>query len=158
MKRSKISVAAVAFAALLFVGITGFTQQAQAQSVSPVTVKSSKDFDGTIAAIKKAASGGGMMILSELNQGKILSMTGLQLHAQSLFIGNPYVGNMAFSADPSVGLVLPVRVNVYEENGKTYVNYYKPSDQLTYSGSEKAKMIGQKLDGKLESMMKMIAQ
>ncbi len=124
---------------------------------STVTVKSSKGFDATLAEIKKAVSGGGMMVLSELNQGKILSMTGLSINAHSFFIGNPNVGKEAFAADPSVGLVIPVRVNVYEQNGATYVNYFKPSDLFSSFNNAKVKMIAGKLDEKLAMMMKMIS-
>lgn len=84
-------------------------------------------------------------------------MTGLTINAHSFFIGNPNVGKEAFSADPSVGLVIPVRVNVYEENGKTYVSYFKPSDSFASFKNKKVKMIGDKLDGKLQIMMKMIS-
>lgn len=158
MKKRTFSIPFILFAVILFTGISSFSGQLHAQTIKPVTVKSSKNFEGTLNAIKKAVSGGGMMVLSELNQGKILSMTGLQVNAHSFFIGNPHVGNKAFSADPSVGLVLPVRVNVYEENGVTYVNYYKPSDLAAYSHNKQVKMIANKLDGKLAMMMKMISE
>jgi len=99
-----------------------------------------------------------MMVLSQLDQGKILSMTGLSVNSHSFFIGNPNVGNKAFSADPSAGLVIPVRVNVYEENGRTYVSYFKPSDLFASFKSPKVKMIGEMLDKKLGMMIKMVTR
>lgn len=146
------------FVAILFAAMSTVSTPVDAQSVKPVTIESSKDFYGTIDAIKKAVSGGGMMVLSELNQGKILSMTGLQVNAHSFFIGNPNVGKNAFSANPSVGVVIPIRINVYEENGNTYVNYFKPSDLFASFEGEKVKMVGNKLDGTLEMMMKGLSQ
>jgi len=140
------------------ISLSGFSNNLNAQTIKPVTVQSSKDFNGTISTIKKAVSDGGLMVLSELNQGKILSMTGLNVNAHSFFIGNPTVGKDAFSADPSVGLVIPVRVNVYEENGNVFVNYFKPSDLFASFENKKVKMIGQKLDGKLDMMMKMLSK
>lgn len=157
MKTKKLRGSVMLFATILMLGMAGFTNSVNAQTIKPVTVKSSKNFDGTIDAIKKAVSGGGMMVLSELNQGKVLTMTGLHINAHSFFIGNPTVGKMAFSADPSVGLVIPVRVNVYEQNGATYVNYFKPSELFSSFDNAKVKMLGEKLDGKLEMMMKMIS-
>jgi uncharacterized protein (DUF302 family) len=142
----------------MFTGFIGLSANLQAQSVKPVTVQSSKDFEGTESAIKKAVSGGGMQVLSEMDQGNILSMTGLSVKVHTFFIGNPNVGKEAFSADPSVGLVIPVRVNVYEENGKTYVSYFKPSELFASYNNQKVKMIGDKLDGKLQSMVNMISQ
>ncbi len=157
MTTQKLKLPSLLLATVLFTSMLSFTNSVNAQSVTPVTVKSSKNFDGTLAAIKKAVSGGGMMVLSELNQGKVLSMTGLSINAHSFFVGNPTVGKEAFSSDPSVGLVIPVRINVYEQNGATYVNYFKPSDLFASFNDPKVKMIGQKLDGKLEMMMKMIS-
>lgn len=157
MKTQKLKLSAILLATVFLTAMLGFTNSVNAQSIKPVTVKSSKNFDGTLDAIKKAVSGGGMMVLSELNQGKVLSMTGLSINAHSFFVGNPTVGKEAFSSDPSVGLVIPVRINVYEQNGVTYVNYFKPSDLFASFKDPKVKMIGQKLDGKLEMMMKMIS-
>ncbi len=145
------------FAGMLF-GLMSFTTQLQAQNVKPVTVESSKDYDGTIAALKKAVSGGGMMVLAEINQGKILEMTGLKINAHSFFIGNPNMGKKAFSADPAVGVVIPVRVNLYEKDGKTYINYFKPSDLLAGSGNEQTLMIAKMLDDKLGMMVKMLSK
>lgn len=86
MKTKKLRLPGLLFVAKLMAGMFSFTTAVQAQSVKPITVKSSKNFDGTISAIKKAVSGGGMMVLSELNQGKVLSMTGLSVHAHSFFV------------------------------------------------------------------------
>jgi len=157
MKTQKLKGSVLLFATILMLGMAGFTKSVNAQTIKPVVVKSSKNYDGTISAIKKAVSGGGMMVLSELNQGKVLSMTGLSINAHSFFIGNPTVGKEAFSADPSVGLVIPVRINVYEQNGAVYVNYFKPSDLFSSFNNAKVKMLGEKLDSKLAMMMKMIS-
>ena len=145
------------FAGMLF-GLMGFSTQLRAQDVKPVTVESSKDFDGTISALKKAVSSGGMMVLAEINQGKILEMTGLKIHARSFFIGNPNMGKKAFSADPAVGVVIPVRINLYEKGGKTYINYFKPSDLLNGTANEQVLMIAKMLDDKLGMMVKMLSK
>jgi uncharacterized protein (DUF302 family) len=123
-------------------------QQANAQN-QLVTVKSAKSFDATIEGIKKAVAGSGMMVMSELNQGKMLSMTGLSIKAESLFIGNPNVGKEAFTDNPAVGLAIPVRLNVYEQNGATYINYITPSSDLGNFTGNRVKMIGQELDKKM---------
>jgi len=158
MKTKKFKFSTILFSALFMATLFGFAPTASAQNVKPVTVQSKMDFEETLNAINKAVSEGGMMVLAELNQGKILSMTGLQVKGHSFFVGNPNVGKEAFSADPSVGLVIPVRINVYEKDGKTYVNYFKPSDLFVSFNDKKVKMIGGKLDEKLGMMMKMISK
>lgn len=154
----KSSVSKAVLLTLLFVGVFTFTKQAEAQTIKPVTVQSSKDFDGTVSALKKAVSKGGMMVLGELNQGKVLSMTGLHVKSHSFFVGNPKVGKKAFSADSSVGLVIPPRISVYEKGGKVYVSYFKPSDLFSAYDGKSAKMMGKKLDKKMKMMTKMVAE
>ncbi len=90
-----------------------------------------------------------MMVLAEINHGKILSMTGLPLNAESIFIGNPNVGKDAFTDNRAVGLAIPIRLNVYEDKGVTYINYFTPSSELGNFKGDKVKMIGQELDKKI---------
>lgn len=158
MQNKQLSKTAVFFVLAVVLGFMGFSKPMTAQSIEPVTVQSAKNFDGTVAALKKAVSGGGMMVLSELDQGNILSMTGISIKVQTFFIGNPNIGKDAFSEDLSVGVAIPVRVNVYEDAGKTYISYYKPSELLEFSTSKKVKMIGNKMDEKLHSMTSMLSK
>ncbi len=143
-----------------FVAIFALTlfsfQQVNAQKL--VTVKSAKSYDATVDAIKKGVAGAGMMVLAEINHGKILSMTGLSINAQSIFIGNPNVGNQAFTDNKAVGLAIPIRLNVYEENGTTYINYFTPSSELGNFKGGKIKMIGGELDKKITMLTSMTSK
>jgi uncharacterized protein (DUF302 family) len=123
-----------------------------------VTVKSSKNYDATVEGIKKGVADAGMMVLAEINHGKILSMTGLSINAESLFIGNPNVGKEAFSENLAVGLAIPIRLNVYEEKGVTYINYFTPSSELGNFKGAKVKMIGEELDKKIAMLTGMFAK
>lgn len=143
----------VAFMSLFLLGASS----AQAQS-NLVTVKSAKSFEATIAGLKKGVADADMMVISEINHGNILSMTGLSIKAQSLFIGNPNVGKDAFSDNMAVGLCIPIRVNVYEEKGVTYINYFKPSSELSNFKGEKVKMIGQEMDKKVSMLTSMVSK
>ena len=135
-----------------------FATNVQAQQSKLVTVKSVKSFDATVDGIKKGVADAGMMVLAEINHGKILSMTGLTINAESIFIGNPAVGKDAFSDNASVGLAIPLRINVYEEKGVTYINYFTPSSELSYFQGEKVKMIGQELDKKIGMLTGMFSK
>jgi uncharacterized protein (DUF302 family) len=143
-----------------FVAIFALTlfsfQQVKAQKL--VTVKSAKSYDATVDAIKKGVAGAGMMVLAEINHGKILSMTGLSINAQSIFIGNPNVGNQAFTDNKAVGLAIPIRLNVYAENGTTYINYFTPSSELGNFKGGKIKMIGGELDKKITMLTSMASK
>ncbi len=130
----------------------------RAQQTKLITVKSTKSFNATVEGIKKGVANAGMMVLAEIDQDKILSMTGLTINAKSLFIGNPTVGKTAFSDNPAVGLAIPIRINVYEKHGVTYINYFEPSSQLGFFKGEKVKMIGQKMDKKVAMLTGMFSK
>ncbi len=135
------------------------TNPVYAQGNGLVTVQSKMPFEQTVNHLKKGVAKNGMMVMSEINQGKMLAMTGIKLNAVSLFVGNPTVGNKLFSADRAVGFVVPIRVNVYNDaNGNTYINYVKPSAQLSVLNNKKVDMIANMLDQKLQMLTGMFAK
>jgi uncharacterized protein (DUF302 family) len=118
-----------------------------------ITSQSKRDFDQTVAQIKSATGQNGLMVMGNLNQGRMLSMTGLHLKAESFLVGNPNVGKKLFSADPGVGLYVPVRIFVYQgSGGHTYVSYEKPSATLGQLNNPKVSMIAKMLDKKIQSI------
>jgi len=97
--------------------------------------------------------------MAEVDQGKMLSMTGLSLKAKLFLIGNPTVGKQLFEQNHSVGLYVPPRIFVYsDEQGNTQLSYDRPSTLLSQFQSEKLSMIGQMLDQKLEGLTTMTEQ
>ncbi len=122
-----------------------------------IKVESTKNFDQTVSAFKKMVSGNGMMIMGQLNQGHVLSMTGTSVKSKTFFVGNPNVGKKLFSADRAAGAVVPVRINIYEDtNGHTYVVYIPPSEEVASLNNKKVDMITKMLDQKLHKMTSMI--
>jgi uncharacterized protein (DUF302 family) len=120
---------------------------------SIVKVRSQHRFDQTVSKVQSATSQNGLMVMGHLNQGKMLSMTGLQLKAESFLVGNPNVGKKLFSADHAVGLFVPVRIFVFEgSDGHTYVSYAKPSAALGQLDNPKVSMIAQMLDKKIQGI------
>lgn len=101
----------------------------------------------------------GMMVLAEVDHGKILSMTGLKLKAKLFLVGNPMVGKQLFEQNHSVGLYIPVRLYVYTDaNGKTFVEYDKPSSLLSQFNDEKIGMVAKMLDEKIGGLAGIAAQ
>ncbi len=129
-----------------------------AEETGLVEVQSKMSFDKTVEELRKMVAKNGMMVLSELNQGKILSMAGLEINAISLFVGNPNIGNKLFSADRGVGVAIPARINIYENSdGKTYVNYFPLSKQLAGYKNEEIQKIATMLDEKLAKLTGMLS-
>ena len=135
----------VASSALIGAG----TVAAQAAS-SFVSVQSHQSYSATVSSLKEAVSSNGMMVMGQINQAKVLSMTGLKLEgAESFFVGNPNMGKKIFGMNPAAGAVLPARVYVWSDKGKAYVGYFKPSAELSEI-SPKLGMAGSMLDQKLQ--------
>lgn len=145
---------------LLAVLVIAGIHPAYSQSGSGIVrVQSSKNFDQTVSAFKKMVSGNGMMVMGQLNQGKVLSMTGISVKSQTFFVGNPNVGKKLFSADHAAGAVVPVRVNIYEDaGGNTYVAYIPPSEELSSLHNKKVDMIANMLDQKLQKLTGMLGK
>lgn len=124
-----------------------------------VAVESSKSFDDVTKSVKNLVAKNGMMVMAEVDQGKMLSMAGLQLKATLFLIGNPNVGKQLFEQDHAVGLYVPLRLAVYSDaKGKTFVEYDKPSSLLGQFQNEKIGMVGKMLDEKIGGLAQMAAQ
>jgi uncharacterized protein (DUF302 family) len=144
-------------AALLLAFAAGLSLPASAQ-VRGVTIPSHESFQQTVSQLKSAVSHGGMMVLATVNQGTILSMTGLRLKATLFLVGNPTVGKMIFQQDPAVGLYVPFPVYVYQKNGTTYITYDKPSASLKPFGNSNIDKTAQMLDMKLHGLAEVAAK
>jgi uncharacterized protein (DUF302 family) len=123
-----------------------------------VTIASDKSFEDVSHAVKALVTKSGMMVMAEVDQGKMLSMTGLRLKATLFIVGNPAVGKELFEQDHGVGLYVPLRVFVYADaSGKTFVSYDRPSALLSQFQNEKIRMVAQMLDQKLNGLAVMAA-
>jgi len=124
-----------------------------------VTVASSKSFEQVSDAVKSLVAKNGMMVMAQVDQGKMLSMTGLTLKATVFLVGNPTVGKQLFEQSHAVGLYVPLRIAVYvDTDGKTYVQYDKPSTLLGKFKNDKIAMVAQVLDEKIGGLATMAAQ
>ncbi len=113
-----------------------------------VKIESTHSFPATISALKTSVTSNKMMVMGQINQGRVLSMTGLHLQGESFLVGSPVMGKKAFGMDPAAGVVLPARVYVWEQGGKTYIGYIKPSfvlNEVSPGFAMMANMLDQKL-------------
>lgn len=149
-KFSSVSVLFLALAVVLAVASPAMAQDAR------VTVSSQKSFDQTVSQLKSNVSQGGMMIMATVDQGNMLSMTGLKLRATLFLVGNPNVGKKLFEQNHAVGLYVPLRVFIYEgTDGKTYLSYDKPSAILSQFNNEEINKTAAMLDEKIEGLAQM---
>ena len=124
-----------------------------------VSIPSNKSFEQTVDAFKTAVSKGGMMVMSTVDQGNMLKMTGLEMKGTLFLVGNPNVGKQVFEHNPAAGLYLPLRVYIYQgSDGKAYLSYDKPSVVLKPFNNASIDQTASMLDQKLDMLTQMVAQ
>lgn len=95
----------------LTAALLGAARPTSAQSAEArVVITSAKSFEQVSRAGKSLVAKNGMMVMAEVDQGKMLSMTGLKLKSTLFLVGNPTVGKQLFEQDQAVGLYMPLRV------------------------------------------------
>lgn len=147
---------ALAAASLIATPAVAADHDFQAQRV---LVESGKSFDDVAKAVKNLVAKNGMMVMAEVDQGKMLSMAGMQLKAKLFLIGNPMVGKQLFEQNRAVGLYVPLRLSVFtDSSGKTFLEYDKPSSLLMQFKSDQINMVGKMLDEKIGGLAQMAAQ
>ncbi len=150
--RSYRSALAVTAAALLSLSLAPGLK-AQANGDLLVRVQAQGSVSQVAGRLKQAVSQNGLMVMGQLNQGKILGMTGAKVESQSFFLGNPQLGKKLFAADEGVGVAVPVRINVYRDGqGHTVISYFKPSEELKAFGSPVLDKMAPMLDQKLHAI------
>jgi uncharacterized protein (DUF302 family) len=108
-----------------FLRMSGFT--AAALVISPeafpksndgiVRVKSSYNFQETIARLKKDIAAKGIRFFSEINQTDLAAEAGIKLNPSTLLVfGNPPLGTQFIAANPNAGLDWPVRLLVIQDS------------------------------------------
>jgi uncharacterized protein (DUF302 family) len=90
-----------------------------------VRIKSAYAMPETIKCLKKDVADKGIMFFDEIDQSKLAADAGVTLRPSTLFVfGNPPLGTLFLTSNPSAGLDWPVRVLVYQDdNGDVWVNY-----------------------------------
>jgi uncharacterized protein (DUF302 family) len=90
-----------------------------------VRIKSAYSMPETIKRIKKDVADKGIMFFNEIDQSKLAANAGVTLRPSTLIVfGNPPLGTLFLTSNPSAGLDWPVRVLVYQdEKGDVWVNY-----------------------------------
>ena len=152
----------LSFARRAIMLVAAFAALASASALAQearVTIPSNKSFEQTVDAFKTGVGKGGMMVMSTVDQGNMLKMTGLEMKGTLFLVGNPNVGKQVFEHNPAAGLYLPLRVYIYQgSDGKTYLSYDKPSVVLKPFNNSSIDQTASMLDQKLDTLTHMVAQ
>jgi uncharacterized protein (DUF302 family) len=82
-----------------------------------VRVKSSYNFQETIARLKKDIAAKGIQFFSEIDQTELAAGAGIELNPSTLLVfGNPPLGTQFITSNPNAGLDWPVRLLVTQDS------------------------------------------
>ena len=96
----------------------------------------------------------GFMLFRTGDHGALLRLVGQSKKAVQYVVGNPLFAIQMTQHDLRAGLYAPLRVLLYEnEEGKTCVEYDKPSSQFGQFGNAKVTEVAIMLDRKLEQLV-----
>lgn len=80
-------------------------------------------FDETIEVLRKSIEDNGLKIVSFIDARENLRKIGINIGGNSIFeVFHPKFAMEVFKKDLRAGIVPPLRIYVYEDNGKTKVN------------------------------------
>ncbi len=90
---------------------------------------------GTVAEaadrLEAAVTQAGARVFARVDHGGGAASVDMELaDAELLVFGNPMLGTPALQADLRAGLVLPLRVLVYDDGGQTVLLYENPADMF----------------------------
>lgn len=90
-----------------------------------VTKRSSRPFDETLTRLEAAAKEGGLVVFARLDHAAAAKAAGLQMPPETVVVvGNPKAGTPQMLAHPTVGIDLPLKMLVWQNQaGEVYVSY-----------------------------------
>ena len=114
----------------------------------------SGDTEAARARIEAMAGPSGLMLFGTQDHGALLRLAGQKRKAIQYVVGNPLVALQMTQHDIRAGLYAPLRVLIYEnEEGKTCVEYDKPSSLFGQFQNDRISPTAAMLDKKLEDLV-----
>ncbi len=114
----------------------------------------SGDTEEAKAKIAAMAGPSGFMLFGTNDHGALLRLAGQKRKAIQYVVGNPLFALQMTQDDIRASLYAPLRVLIYEnEEGKTCVEYDRPSSLFGQFGNAEITAVAVMLDGKLEALV-----
>ena len=112
------------------------------------------DAEEARAKIEAMAGPSGFMLFATHNHGALLRLAGQKRKAIQYVVGNPLFALEMTQHDIRASLYAPLRVLIYEdEQGKTCVEYDRPSSLFGQFGNADVTEVAAMLDRKLEQLV-----
>lgn len=98
-----------------------------------------------------------LVLFLSINQGEFASLKGLPRHCKLYLVGNPVIATEIVNIDIRGAMLVPFRVELYEEDGVSCVSYDRPSSFLATLGNPALDAIGTMLDAKIDGVAAALA-
>lgn len=109
--------------------------------------------------IEKMSGKSGFMLFGTVNHGLLLFIFGKNRNSVQYVIGNPLMAIQMTQHNIAAGLYAPLRVLIYEDDqGKTHLEYDKPSSLFGQFGDGKIVSVANTLDHKLEDLVRVATE
>jgi uncharacterized protein (DUF302 family) len=113
-----------------------------------------EDADKVRAKLEAIVGPSGFVLFRTSDHGALLRLAGQKKKAIQYLVGNPLFAVQMTRHDIRAGLYAPLRVFIYEnEQGKTCVEYDKPTSLFGQFGNAKITEVAAMLDQKLEKLI-----
>jgi uncharacterized protein (DUF302 family) len=117
-------------------------------------LRSGADPEAVRTRLEGMAGSSGFMLFRTSDHGALLRLAGQTRKAVQYLLGNPLFAVQMTQHDIRAGLYAPLRVLVYEDEGrKTCVEYDRPSTLFGQFGNAKVTEVAALLDRKLEQLV-----
>jgi uncharacterized protein (DUF302 family) len=117
-------------------------------------LRNGADPEAVRARLEGMAGPSGFMLFRTSDHGALLRLAGRKKKAVQYLLGNPLFAVRMTQHDIRAGLYAPLRVLLYEdEEGKTCVEYDRPSSLFGQFGNAKVTEVAAMLDRKLEQLV-----
>lgn len=118
------------------------------------TVSTEKSLNQVEQAVKDAVVAKGFRVLHVHDVQATFAEKGIQREPYKIIeVCNVKYANQALSADPHIGLMMPCKINVWVEQGKTQIALLKPSLLVTFFPQAALDAMAQEVEEVLQAVV-----
>ena len=110
------------------------------------------------AAAAKVAGSRGLMIIADVDQGQLTSLSGHNKRCRLYLVGNPVIASGILDINPQAALYVPFRVALYEADaaGGAHIVFDRPGSSLATLGDPRIDIVGRQLDAKIDAVVDLL--
>lgn len=143
------------FSLLLF-PLLAMAQPKYGGPITHIALLSSYSSEQTIATLKKTLEQKGITVFATIDHQAAAKAVGEELSPITLLIvGNPKVGTALMQEEPFMGIELPLKIVVYEQDKKVWVGYKPIAPIVKEYHLEKSKGIAEKIDTTMQQLIRL---